>query len=221
MAEAIKRYINHKGFGVPVVSVGKISDPDEAEGLLVEGRADLIGMARQLLTDPDWVKKLEEGRSDQIVRCIWCNVCKQLDENFRQVTCFLWPKGALQAPLDDAAGENPRWPPDGAGLAATIEKGRVTLTWHRAEGDDIGGYDIYRAEDDGAVSCVEAVKGSRFSDRLVLGGLRYTYHVKAFDRGGRTSPPSNSVALAMPMPDLAGPEAGQGPDPAKEVAEHA
>ncbi len=215
LAEAIKRYINDKGFGVPVVSVGKISDPDEAEGLLVEGRADLIGMARQLLADPDWVKKLEEGRSDQIVRCIWCNVCKQLDENFRQVTCFLWPKGALQAPLDDAAGENPRWPPQGAGLAATIGKGRVTLTWNRAEGDDIGGYDIYRAEDDGVVSCVEAVKGTRFADRLVLGGLHYAYHVKAFDKGGRNSPPSNSVGVEIPMPDLAGPEAAPG------TAEHA
>jgi 2,4-dienoyl-CoA reductase-like NADH-dependent reductase (Old Yellow Enzyme family) len=214
LAEAIKRYINAKGFCVPVVSVGKISDPAEAEGLLAEGRADLIGMARQLLTDPDWVRKIEEGRDDEIVRCIYCNVCKQLDENFHQVTCFLWPKGALQAPADDPAGDNPRWPDEGAGLSATVERGRVTLTWNRAEGEGVGGYDVYRAEDEGGAACVEAVKGTRFPDRLVLGGLRYTYHVKAFDGAGRTSPPSNSVRVEMPMPVFAEGGAEEG------VAEH-
>src|SRR5215472_17592462 len=60
LAAAIKRYINAKGYGTPVVSVGKISDPADAERLLLEGEADLIGMARQLLADPDWVRKVEE-----------------------------------------------------------------------------------------------------------------------------------------------------------------
>ncbi len=49
---------------------------------------------------------------------------------------------------------------------------------------------------------MEAVKGTRFKDRSVLGGLRYAYHVKAFDAAGRASPPSNTVRVEPPMPDF-------------------
>ncbi len=214
LAEAIKRYVNAKGFSVPVISVGKISDPAEAERLLREGRADLVGMARQLLADPDWVKKVAAGRGDEIVRCIYCNVCKQLDETFHTVTCFLWPKGALQAPADDPSGVRPAWPEGGAGLAATVEAGKIRLAWTAAQGAEIAGYDIYRAEDDGTTTCIEAVKSAKYADRQVLGGLCYTYHVRAFDSGGRTSPPSNAVRVAMPMPEFAA------SSPGEEVAGH-
>jgi len=203
-AATVKHYLNGKGFDVPVVSVGKISTPQEAERLLVEGKADIIGMARQLLTDPDWLRKLEQGRDDDIVLCIYCNVCKQLDENFKKVTCFLWPKGALQAPADETNAERPAWPTEGAGLEALVGDGQITLSWRRPAGGSVSGYDIYRAEDDGTATCVEAVKSTKYADRLVLGGLRYMYYVRAFDHSGRASPPSNLAHVAMPMPDFAG-----------------
>lgn len=201
-AAGIKAYINAKGYAVPVISVGKISEPAEAERLLTEGKADLIGMARQLLADPDWVKKVEERRADRILRCIWCNVCKQLDENFKEVHCFLWPKGARQAPPDRAEGDGPAWPVAGAGLAARVEAGAIRLTWQRAVGAEITGYDIYRAEDDGSESCIEAVRSTKSLDRNVLGGLRYTYYVRAHDAAGRHSPPSEIVRVEMPVPDV-------------------
>jgi dimethylglycine catabolism A len=201
LAAGIKRYINGKGYEVPIVSVGKISDPADAERLLAEGKADLIGMARQLLADPDWVRKLETGRADKIVRCIYCNVCKQLDENFKLVTCFLWPKGMTQAPREETSGAAPGWGADGAALAAEIRGGQVRLTWRRPQGDVVG-YDVHRAEDGSDAVLVEAVKSAKFSDRLALGGLRYTYHVRAYDRSGRHSPPSNNVSVEMPLPDL-------------------
>jgi 2,4-dienoyl-CoA reductase-like NADH-dependent reductase (Old Yellow Enzyme family) len=200
-AAAIKRYLNEKGYRVPVVSVGKISDPGEAERLLADAKADLIGMARQLLSDPDWVRKVEEGRGDKIIRCIYCNVCKQLDENFKLVTCFLWPKGMIQAPRENAAGSGPAWAETGAGLTAEVRGGQVRLTWRRPQGD-VAGYDIHRAEDDGAAAIVEAVKSAKFADRMALGGLRYTYYVRAYDSSGRHSPPSNSVVVEMPLPEL-------------------
>jgi dimethylglycine catabolism A len=205
LAAGIKRYINDKGYAVPVVSVGKISDPQEAERLLSEGQADLIGMARQLLTDPDWVRKVAQSRGDKIIRCIYCNVCKQLDENFKLVSCFLWPKGMTQAPREDLTGSGPDWGPDGAGLAAELGDGRVKLTWRRPAGE-VTGYDIHRAEAGGDTAIIEAVKSSKFTDRLALGGLRYTYHVRAYDRSGRHSPPSNSVSLDLALPDLHAPE---------------
>jgi len=202
LAAGIKAYINGKGFSVPVISVGKISDPTDAERLLSDGKADMIGMARQLLSDPDWVRKVEEKRPDAIVRCIYCNVCKQLDENFKLVTCFLWPKGATQAPQDDQSPDRPRWPAEAPVLTAATKDGTVQLTWKRAEGSEIVGYDVFRAEDDGAAGIVEAVKAPKFTDRLVLGGLSYTYHVMAFDKLGRHSPPSNAVRLDLPIPDF-------------------
>lgn len=199
LAAAIKTYIGSKGFRVPVISVGKISAPEEAEQLLIEGRADLIGMARQLLSDPDWVRKIEEGREGSIRRCIYCNVCKNLDENFREVTCFLWPKGARQAPDEALLGQGPAWPEDGAGLRLEESPGQARLAWNGALGE-VAGYDIYRAEDGGETLIVEAVKSRKFADRQVLGGLAYSYYVRAYDTSGRQSPPSNVVRLELPSP---------------------
>ncbi|HYB10862.1 MAG TPA: NADH:flavin oxidoreductase [Alphaproteobacteria bacterium] len=200
LAATIKSFIDAKGFNVPVASVGKISDPVDAERLLADGKADIIGMARQLLADPFWPRKAREGRADEIVRCIYCNVCKQLDENFKEVHCFLWPKDARQAPLDDRSGERPRWGEDRGGLSATFEDGKVKLLWLKPVSGKISGYDVYRAEDDGEVRCLEAVKGTRFVDRSVLGGLRYTYYVRAYDASGRASAPSNCVAIEPGIP---------------------
>ncbi len=197
LAATIKRFLNANGEQTPVVSVGKISDPQDAEGLLARGEADMIGMARQLLADPDWPRKVAEARSDQIIRCIYCNVCKNLDENFKEVTCFLWPKGADQAPREDLASPPPEWP---EGLRLTVEErpGEVRLKWPRAAGA-VAGYDVYRAEENGEIRIVEAVKGSQFVDRRVLGGLTYRYFVRAFDASGRMSRPSEAVTITPAM----------------------
>ena len=202
LAAAIKRFLNEKGYNVPVVSAGKISDPTDAEELLQTGRADIVGMARQLLADPDWPKKVRQNRTDDIVRCIYCNVCKTLDENFKEVHCFLWPKHYRQAPPDQVDGPVPIWPDGGAQLKARFENGEIKLEWLRATGN-VAGYDVYRAEDGGEVRCVEAVKGARYRDAVVLGGLTYTYYVRAYDAAGHGSAPSNTVVLAPPAPQFA------------------
>jgi 2,4-dienoyl-CoA reductase-like NADH-dependent reductase (Old Yellow Enzyme family) len=198
---SIKAFLTDHGQDVPVVCAGKISTPAEAERVLQDGGADIIGMARQHLADPDWPKKVREGRDDEIVTCIWCNVCKQLDEKFKEVHCFLWPKGARQAPAD-APDSAPAWPADGAALTVSPrDDGGAELRWCRAVGE-IEGYDIYRAEAGGEVRCIEAVKGARFVDKTVLGGLHYVYYIRAFDRTGRPSAPSNSVNFDPPVPDF-------------------
>ena len=70
LAEAIKKSVS-----VPVMAVGRINLPEVAESILEEGKADLIGIARQLLADPYWPKKVQEGRADEIVACKSCNTC--------------------------------------------------------------------------------------------------------------------------------------------------
>lgn len=58
---------------LPVIAFGRIKQPDLAERILQLGEADLIGMARQLIADPETPRKLAEGRADQIRSCIGCN----------------------------------------------------------------------------------------------------------------------------------------------------
>lgn len=68
--EHIKKFVN-----IPVVCAGKMT-PDVAAKAIAEGKIDGMGVARQFLTDPEWVTKLMEGREEDIKPCINChNAC--------------------------------------------------------------------------------------------------------------------------------------------------
>ena len=201
LAADIKGFLNRKGFVTPVITAGKIWRAEDAEEILAEGKADMLGIARQLLADPDWPNKVKRGEIDRIIVCDYCNVCKALDGSHKKVVCFLWPKGALQAPLDDPGSTAPTWREDGGGLQVTLKDGAALLEWSKAEG--AAGYDVYRADDDGEIVCIEAAKVTRWPDQTILAGMRYRYHVRAYDVSGHAGPPSNSVAIAPQMPDYA------------------
>lgn len=62
------------GVKVPVIAVGKIATREVAEAILWEGKADLVALGRPLIADPDWPRKLAEGRDEEIVPCLWDNV---------------------------------------------------------------------------------------------------------------------------------------------------
>jgi 2,4-dienoyl-CoA reductase-like NADH-dependent reductase (Old Yellow Enzyme family)/thioredoxin reductase len=68
MAAAFK-----KALSVPVIAVGRINEPDIAEEIVNSGKADLVAIGRQSLTDPEWPNKIAEGRKNDIVKCISCN----------------------------------------------------------------------------------------------------------------------------------------------------
>lgn len=69
-SEAIKKTVN-----IPVAIGYRINDPVVAERILVEGKADLIAMARALIADPHLPRKAKEGRPDDIRPCITCGYC--------------------------------------------------------------------------------------------------------------------------------------------------
>ncbi|MBI4523247.1 MAG: NADH:flavin oxidoreductase [Deltaproteobacteria bacterium] len=98
LAEAIHNYVRAGGYDVPIVTVGKIRTPLQAEQLLEENKADIIGLCRPLLCDPDWPMKAREGREKDIVKCTGCNWCLEADSRYEKVTCSRWPKGVLAAP---------------------------------------------------------------------------------------------------------------------------
>jgi len=70
LGEAVKKAIS-----IPVVTVGGITMPDEAEKVVAEGRVDGVAMARALLADPQWPHKAETGQEHDIVPCLRCNSC--------------------------------------------------------------------------------------------------------------------------------------------------
>jgi mycofactocin system FadH/OYE family oxidoreductase 2 len=57
---------------VPVGCVGRINDPILAEKILENHQADLVGMCRALIADPELPKKALEGRLEDIRPCIGC-----------------------------------------------------------------------------------------------------------------------------------------------------
>ncbi len=69
-AAFIKRYVN-----IPVVAAGRINKPELAESILQEGKADIIGIGRQLIADPDWPNKVASGAWGDIRPCLSCNSC--------------------------------------------------------------------------------------------------------------------------------------------------
>jgi 2,4-dienoyl-CoA reductase-like NADH-dependent reductase (Old Yellow Enzyme family)/thioredoxin reductase len=61
--------------GVPLMALGRITDPAEADGILARGEASLIALGRPLVADPAWPRKAAEGRSWDIRYCLSCNTC--------------------------------------------------------------------------------------------------------------------------------------------------
>jgi 2,4-dienoyl-CoA reductase-like NADH-dependent reductase (Old Yellow Enzyme family) len=62
-----------KASKLPVIAFGRIKRPEMAEEILARGEADLIGMCRQLICDPETPRKLLEGRIEEIRFCVGCN----------------------------------------------------------------------------------------------------------------------------------------------------
>lgn len=70
LAAEIKKHVS-----VPVSTIGGLNDPDQMEGIIASGKADIVYMGRALLADPFLPRKITENRNEEIVRCMRCFVC--------------------------------------------------------------------------------------------------------------------------------------------------
>lgn len=195
IASGIKKFLREQGQNTPVVATGKINTPELANEILHNGDADLIGMARPILSDPDWPRKVEAGHFDKVIRCCYANVCKAKDERFQTVTCFLWPKGDIQAPESNDTIA-PQWGEDGAELTADGTKGRIDLKWAPAsDNEGVYGYDIWRALGEGEFERIDAVPApvTRYQDGTAVEGTEYAYRVQGYDYAGNRTPCSETV----------------------------
>ena len=70
LAAALKivRHERDHGAAVPVAAVNRLKTPEEAEGMLADGVADMAILGRQLICDPEWANKAKAGREDGLVK---------------------------------------------------------------------------------------------------------------------------------------------------------
>lgn len=91
----IRAVIREAGFATPIVTAGGIYSFDQAEALLANDKADIVGFARQALADPDWFEKVRAGQGSEVMLCRYSNYCEGLDQKHKQVTCELWDREKL------------------------------------------------------------------------------------------------------------------------------
>ncbi len=60
---------------IPVIAVGKLGEPGQAQRVLDQGQADLVAIARQVIADPTSPRKLLTGHDTDILRCRECFSC--------------------------------------------------------------------------------------------------------------------------------------------------
>lgn len=122
---------------IPVIVTGRINQPQIAEAIIADGAADMCGMTRAMICDPDMGAKARNGKPDDIRACIGCNQacigrahkglgisCIQYPESGRETT-FSTPSIAALAKQVIVVGGGP-----GGMKAAAIAAGRgheVTL----------------------------------------------------------------------------------------------
>ena len=58
---------------LPVIAVGRLHYPETAEKAIAEGKADFIAIGRGLLSEPDWVNKIADGKTDELIPCLGCH----------------------------------------------------------------------------------------------------------------------------------------------------
>ncbi len=123
---------------VPVMALGRITDPAEAEGILARGDAELVGLARALVTDPAWPLKAQRGMARNIRYCVSCNSCWGTIIQGLPLTCDNNPRVAHANELDadlPAAEQPKRIAVVGAGIAGleaamtAAQRGHQVTLW--------------------------------------------------------------------------------------------
>ena len=103
LAERVKQ----AGLTIPVATIGGIQDLDEAEGILADGKADVLTVARGLIADEELVRKAYENRPDDVVPCVKCMRCHDSVVYERQYTCTVNPLVGLEAHIQTLTDPTP------------------------------------------------------------------------------------------------------------------
>ncbi len=84
--------------GMAVIAAGRLQTPAFSESVLLEGKTDLIGLARVLFADPRWPKKAEGLIDEPIIPCeVVCDLCTRMVMLGRAAYCSQWPEETRKA----------------------------------------------------------------------------------------------------------------------------
>jgi len=90
-----------KEVALPLVTTNRINMPDVAEGLLADGTADMVSMARPFLADPEFVNKAAAGQPERINTCIACNqACLDHTFKWKRASCLVNPRAGRETTLN-------------------------------------------------------------------------------------------------------------------------
>ncbi len=126
---------------LPVIAAGRLNDAQLAASILAEGAADLVGMARGLICDPDWVRKVEQHAEQDIRRCIACNTCLERVDSGTSIGCIQNPMTGREFQLAANPPPRPKTPRrvlvvggGPAGMQAALRASELGLDVTLAEG---------------------------------------------------------------------------------------
>ncbi len=125
---------------LPVIYTGRVTQPEQAAGIVARGEADLVGAARALMADDQFVTKARDQRADEIRPCLGLNECIHR----KMVEGLTYACGVNPAFARERAGRPPRTlraksvlvigggPAGSEAAALCAEQGHRVQLWERA-----------------------------------------------------------------------------------------
>ena len=179
LAAQIKKHVS-----IPVMAIGRINDPNIAESLIVDGRADFVAIGRGHIADPSFAAKCGEDRA-KLCFCIGCLqgcIEKSVQSTNTGITCAVNPKVGRES---EATGIRILAPkkvavigggPAGMQAAAILsERGHQVTLFER--GERLGGNVLVASQPPGKKETMNLI--SHLAFRLKESGARVCLSTKA------------------------------------------
>ena len=99
----------HLGGAVPVVAAGRILSLEMANAIVRDGMADMVGIGRALIADPQWITKAQNRNEADITPCLGCNaMCIRRLEQGIPIRCAVNPRVGRETAFPDVPADVPR-----------------------------------------------------------------------------------------------------------------
>ena len=133
---------------VPVIVTGRIADVAIAEGILADGAADMIGMVRALIADPELPNKARAGRVDEVRMCLGMSECHAIGPYRVPLTCAVNAAAAREAEMEITPAAIPKTVVVVGAGPAGMEAARVAA---------LRGHQVFLADDKRTIGGTPAV----------------------------------------------------------------